>query len=392
MRKIQTIFARCIGLGAVLCLVLATVSPAKNPTSQIKGEVIQPSRVHQNEPFTFAVSGAAEGEVIQVKTADGTVVREARADRHGRIFLAAGLAAGSYFVGRATAPRHPAGTIDVRPTSPPYYAGGMQLENVPGAINLSEPLVVRGQGFSPDAGPMTVNGGRVLAATSQELVCPPLQSEPGMVELKVSNAATGESAVSQPVLAYRLDGRLERNKLLGGEQTSLRLQFQPVGVPARVEARVVEGPVSFEGGRRSVTTAIGNGEAILPLFASSTPGPFTIAWSCLSCAGDPETPKEWVQEKATDCATASRLTENTNNRDDLKKEAMTDDELANNKDYWDKDGQPNDKKKFKDFLIAEIQRLQKILRKEGEGKAKEKIGEAIDDAYKAGKAAGLKLE
>lgn len=57
-----------------------------------------------------------------------------------------------------------------------------------------------------------------------------------------------------------------------------------------------------------------------------------------------------------------------------------------------KDGQTNDKKKFKDFLNAEIQRLRKILRKEGEGKAKEKIAEAIDDAFKAGKAAGLKLD
>lgn len=182
------------------------------------------------------------------------------------------------------------------------------------------------------------------------------------------------------------------NKLLGGEQTFLRLQFQPADVPARVEARVVSGPVSFEGGRRSVTTVMRNGEAILPLVAGSTPGPFTVAWSCLSCAGDPETPQEWVQEKATDCATASALTENSNNREDLEKGAQTDDELANNKDYWDKDGQPNDKKKFKDFLNAEIQRLRKILRKEGEGKAKEKTAEAIDDAFKAGKAAGLKLD
>ena len=124
-------------------------------------------------------------------------------------------------------------------------------------------------------------------------------------------------------------------------------------------------------------------EGELPIPVLFGPGPL---------ATGPSNPREWLAKKATDCAAASSITENSQNRKDLKAEAKLDQSVADNDKNWDKDGQPHSKRKLKDFLNAEIRRLKKIRRKEGDGGADDQIEDAIKSAYEAGKAAGLKLD
>jgi hypothetical protein len=361
---------------------------------QAAGEVVQPSEVYSNEPFTFAIAGMTSGEVVQIQTLQGEVRAEAKSDNFGRVFLAGGLAAGHYLLVSSMSSGspipltiQPGPRLNILTNSP-----AMQLTPMAPAMNLSEPVRLIGQNFSPRASDMTVNDVPVLAATSRELVSAPLDHAPGYGSLKVSNVGSGEMVQSTPVLFYSLEGSIEQQTLMSGQQTVLRLQFEPANFPAEVEARVVSGPVSFGQGRLAATTTIRNGEAFLPVAANAgSVGPFTLAWTMLADEA-PKSPQGWVQQKATDCAAASRLTENSNNKKDLANEAAKDDKYANDPKAWDKDGQPTNLPGFRAFLNAEIDRLEKIARKEGDGNAKNKIADAIDAAFKAGKAAGLTLK
>ena len=152
--------------------------------------------------------------------------------------------------------------------------------------------------------------------------------------------------------------------------------------------------MSFADGSKQISTSIHNGMTALPVLASNAAfGPYTLAWM-LKPVGGPETPQEWVQQKAIDCRAAAEDSDNSNNQDDLKAEDALDDAKANEKGFWDDKGQPSEKKKLKElakFLNEEIVRLRKMHKKEGDADAKRKISDAIESALKAGKAAGLKL-
>src|SRR5688572_1893242 len=83
--------------------VLASFAAAGSPSpgqSVVTGFVV-PSEVGDKEPFTFATSGGVvEGEVISIQTVEGEVVATKKTDKFGRIFLATGLATGSYLLTR----------------------------------------------------------------------------------------------------------------------------------------------------------------------------------------------------------------------------------------------------------------------------------------------------
>jgi hypothetical protein len=104
----------------------------------------------------------------------------------------------------------------------------------------------------------------------------------------------------------------------------------------------------------------------------------------------PSTPQDWVYEKAKDCESGGADSDNSNNRRDLPKEARDDQAYADNPGNWDpkNPGYPKDDKKFKNFLNSQIERLRKMLQKEG--KAEDDIKKAIKDAIEAGTAAGYK--
>ena len=199
---------------------------------------------------------------------------------------------------------------------------------------------------------------------------------------------------SNPALVYDLQGHLERRKLISGEQTMLRLNFEPKTVPVRVQAAVVEGPVNFGQGRATTTIALNAGVGLVPVSTNvGSSGPFTLAWTLYGFNPTaPATPREWLQAKADACAAASALSENSKNKKGLAGEAELDGKAAKDDKNWDKDGKPKSLKKFAEFLNDEIARLEDYARKEGEHAAAGKIAEAISAAYSAGTAAGLDLK
>jgi hypothetical protein len=381
-----------IGMTVVLSvLVAAALQGAVHEAGRESGVVIQPKTIHAGEPFTFAASGTVEGEVVEVKTVSGEVVQRGKSDKLGRVCLAAGLPAGAYLVSKQTMVVGPASTT-------PTQAEPLRLGRIPEAINVSEPLRLTGYGFSPNAADMTVNGAPVLAATSSEIVSGPYAQKPGMQNLTIANQATGETVKSDPVLAYHLQGHLEQRKLITGQQTALRLNFEPSNVPVMVRAAVTEGPVNFGQGRTETLVAMNNGAALIPVHANiGSAGPFELEWVFAKvmeavaqiAAG---TPRALLQKKADACAAASALSENSQNKKDLSKEAELDGKAAKDDKNWNKDGTPKDAKKFGDFLNAEIARLERIAKKEGHGAAAGKIAEAIAAAYEAGTSAGLDLK
>lgn len=390
-----------VWMAGVLSVCMA--AGAVHEAGRESGVVIQPKTIHAGEPFTFAVTGSVSGEVVEVKTVSGEVVERGKTDKLGRVFLPVGLSAGAYLVTSALH-RTPQSMTVTSAAPTPAQAEPLRLGQMPEAINISEPLRLNGYGFSPNAADMTVNGAPALAATSNEIVTGPYSQKPGMTELAVVNQATGETVKSDPVLAYHLQGHLEQRKLITGQQTALRLNFEPSNIPVMVRAAVASGPVNFGQGRTETVVAVTNGAALIPVHANlGAMGLFELEWfwervmeaaekALADAAALANSPRSLLQKKADACASASALSENSQNKKDLSKEAELDGKAAKDDKNWDKDGKPKDAKKFGDFLNAEIARLERIAKKEGSGAAAGKIAEAIAAAYEAGRAAGLDLK
>ena len=86
-------------VAAALSLSLASVT-AKEIASESR-QLVQPSHIAAGQPFSFALTNTVSGAVIQVQKVSGEVVQSARADRYGRVFVPAGLAAGAYVISSA---------------------------------------------------------------------------------------------------------------------------------------------------------------------------------------------------------------------------------------------------------------------------------------------------
>src|SRR5260370_472464 len=61
--------AKTIWMAGVLSVIMAAGTQAVvQEAARESGEVIQPKTIHAGEPFTFAVSGSINGEVVDIKT------------------------------------------------------------------------------------------------------------------------------------------------------------------------------------------------------------------------------------------------------------------------------------------------------------------------------------
>jgi|GEM_PF-1978865 len=122
-------------------------------------------------------------------------------------------------------------------------------------------------------------------------------------------------------------------------------------------------------------------------------GTFSIH-ALLNCkAGDePETPRDWLRRIAELKRQAANRTSNTDLQKELRKNAEYLENTADNKDNWDKDGQPKNKEKFKKFLEDEKEKLEKAKKKADTDGTAEKIGEAMDAVDKAAESAGVELD
>jgi hypothetical protein len=413
----KRLFATAVFAVALALLLLATGRAAVADDVKIKGAVVEgivvPDNIYDRQPFSFAVPQSAGGNV-SVQTASGEVVQSGKSDKYGRVFLPAGLPAGGYLIssGRGDGRKfQSAGKIDIqqRPSDALERPGEnppqpMHLRDAPQAVKLNDSLSLKGHGFNPNCAEMQaglsasgqIHTVPVLAATEDQLkLAPVAQLSPGITNLTVTNTATGQSTEPRQLLIYDMQGHLERRKLKSGsDQTQLVVNTRPENFPLKVQASVVSGPVDFGGGVREADVIANHGQAIFFVHAERGAGPFQLAWTLANpeLADDaPSNPKEWLEEKAKDCQKGADTSDNSQNQTDLKNEAKQDQATADDPKNWDKDGQPPDKKKFGKFLNDEIERLKKILKKEGDGNGKDSIKKAMSDAIEAGKAAGLKF-
>jgi hypothetical protein len=276
-------------LAAGLLTLQALVSPLAmagfaqgQPAGEVVGFVV-PSEVSANEPFTFAATGVVEGEVVSVQTLDGEVVQTKRADKLGRVFMAAGLAAGGYLLsakGGSSSSR-----IQVGNPNPNPPGSELCISQPIGNFNAKQGLSLKGEGISPNAADMMATfGGQeypVLASTAREVKTGPLPSSAcGNGPVAIQNSKTGEVSHIDNVVCYELSAKLVRDRITGGEQTTLEFSFNPANLVAIVNARILSGPVSFANGIKEMLLEVAQGSGKLPLTADpSGQGPFRVAYN-----------------------------------------------------------------------------------------------------------------
>jgi hypothetical protein len=263
-------------------------------------EFVTPSSIGANEPFTFAAIGSVSGTVVNVQTVQGEVVATHRPDRHGRIFLAAGLAAGSYILSSTNGLNSSLGNIEVRPKTTVNWSNTMLqpyklelLNSGNRARNLFENVRIDVSGGRPNASLMAATcvpesgGGKlgipVLAATSTELVLGKLADQgvqPGTVCFEIRDEATGQTARTEPTIAYSASGKLTQATVPSGLETRLVVTVQPSSLSGNVDARVTSGPVTLANGAREMSIPLSNGIAEFRILTKpGSSGPFNLGWS-----------------------------------------------------------------------------------------------------------------
>jgi len=271
----------------------------KNVQASIQGVVV-PDDVHDRQPFSFAVPPDAGQGQVSIQTISGVVVDQRRdRDRYGRVFLSAGLAAGSYLINLGEDNKtKQVGKIDIKPRpgdalDRPWEHPPQQMKIVypPQSVKVGDPLWLSGHGFSPNCTDMQANlfaSGQthavpVLAATEDQLKLAPISEiKPGVAELKVTNQATHQSAPSLPLYFYDLQGHLQQNKLKSGQQTTLVLEASPANVKMNVHT-TISGKATFSGGRTEMDSVIERGRLTVPVVANKGTGDFNIDYE-----GQPE--------------------------------------------------------------------------------------------------------
>lgn len=267
---------------AGLLLIAAIAYP--NQGSARQGPIVVPSDVRSNEPFTFGVSGVVEGEVVEVKTVEGEVVARHKPDNRGRVFLAAGLAAGSYLISSMSHPRTPVRcTVGNGPAS--SVGDLLKLDAPPSSLNLATGLSLKGGGFCPNASAMAVELGNervlVLAATAREIQTGPIASNAalGKNDLYVGNLESGQGAAVSDVSCYSLTSQLVNRTLSAGSQTAMEFRMLPEYASAKVRLNVLNGPVTFAGGQSEILIDVVNGKGQVPIYSQGAPGKFNIVWA-----------------------------------------------------------------------------------------------------------------
>ncbi len=249
---------------------------------------VTPNEVNEKEPFTFAAQGSVEGEVVDIKTVEGEVVATKKTDRLGRVFLAAGLAAGTYLLTHRGGGGKPSPTvpIEIKPGNLPLDSNAkLEIPNPAPLSNMKDGLRLSGTGFHPDAGQMAISAGStdlpVLAATPRELKTGSLSEfGPGSYDLKVTNRATGQTTTCDGMTLYDARSRLTRERVSNNDVTMLEFLLTPDYVRGKVKVRITSGPVHFGGGaQEKEVEVVGGVPKSIPILANATGmGKFTIGW------------------------------------------------------------------------------------------------------------------
>jgi hypothetical protein len=295
-KEAMKIWVATSALIVALISIVTVPSPmlAQNSTAGVEGIVV-PDTVHDRQPFSFAVTQAANQGEIDVSSVSGVVVQHATADKYGRVFLAAGLPAGAYLISLAVKNQgaKAVGKIEVQssPAMMPAHQP-MQLANPPQTFKLDQSSSLSGHGFDPNYSNMQVtlrSSGApqtvpVLAATEDQLKLAPVsQVQPGPAKLTITNTTSGNTFGPQILLLYSMQGHLVKHKLTSGkDQTELVVDALPQDLPLQVRVDVSSGPVNFGGGRKQAEELTENGRATFPVYSESGSGPFHIDFALSS--------------------------------------------------------------------------------------------------------------
>lgn len=280
--KLNAIVAAGVLTVQALIGPFAMAGMGQGPSGGVVTGFVVPKEVGANEPFTFAAQGVVEGEVISVQTVDGEVVQAKKADKFGRVFLAAGLAAGAYTLLHSGGKGK--GQLQVQLPRTITPGGPLTITDPPAVCNISEGLTLNGSGMSADVSQhqLTLGGKQfpILAGTATEVKTGPLPASvcgTGPAELK--NSTTGEMAKIADIATYSLSAKLGRQKLANGEQTTLEFTFIPGSLIALVSVRILSGPVSFGAGTKEKIVEVKNGVGRAALQADpASQGAFRVAY------------------------------------------------------------------------------------------------------------------
>jgi hypothetical protein len=260
------------------------------PTQAAQGSVqgfVVPSQVYANEPFTFAATGTLQGEVLEVKNVEGTVVAKRNPDVLGRVAML-GIPAGLYLLTKInpSGGRSPSSPLEVLPGNAPSVSDVLDVAPKTPLCNLQEGLNLVGTGINPNAALNKLHSGAmevpVLAATSRELKTGPIaQLDPGSHDLRLINTASGQSRKLDGLVIYDCMSRLTRTRVGNNEVTEMEFLLRPDNVAGKVEAKIVSGPVNFGGGTMSKMVDVVGGEPKrIPILSNPTgTGAFNVGWT-----------------------------------------------------------------------------------------------------------------
>jgi len=337
-----------------LAALLATCATGQTSTLGTVEGIVIPGGVAAKEPFTFAVTGVVEGEVIEIKTVEGEVVAQKRTDKLGRVFLAAGLSAGAYLISKSDGSGTIPGRINVPPT----------LENAPlpkplsgpSLFKFSDPVHMSGSSIDPDARNLTCLVGRtgvlpVLASSQREAIMASPQSQgikPGVWDLSLSDS-DGHVVASKRVAFCEISATLGQSKVISGGKTTLQFKMTPGNIDASIVATVVSGPIRFQENKSQTTVAVRNGGATVPVQTTAgQSGKFQIGWMFMPDTGYQPPSEDPRTKKITDELEEKRKKDEKNSDGSGTKTKKDEKDRIVEKDKYDKNG---DSVEFDSYLF-----------------------------------------
>jgi hypothetical protein len=251
-------------------------------------DVLMPSSINANEPFTFCVSGVLEGQVCEMRSLSGEVISTPKADRLGRVFLPAGLAAGAYLLSTGSGKSHVIAPIHVNPTNPGNYSS-TSVSPIANYTKLGDAISIHGTGLNPNAAALSGiwNSGaktmpmNVLASSPNELILASPKAaglKPGdLGSLTVSDGAASLACGSTTI--YDAKATLTKRVMPSGSETHLLINVEPKSLTGNVYAEITSGPVTFDNGGAKTSAALDNGIADFRVISSpGSEGTFTLNW------------------------------------------------------------------------------------------------------------------
>lgn len=248
---------------------------------------VAPTEILTGEPFLFTAGGQLSGVVIDIKTVEGEVVATKHTDKQGRVFLAAGLAAGSYVVSTHGSPRALGKVAVSGGVFDPFACDneGLKIDQQTPPIDIGRLGMLHGNFRNPAAlvfeDPSNAKSPQVRAATTSQVAFDrpaDLGVAPGEHKIRLRDTAANQSAECAAVF-YTAQARLTKTQVASGTETHLVVNLEPKQMEAQVVATIRSGPVSFTNGTEAQTLPLANGTADFALrSAPGSAGAFDVTW------------------------------------------------------------------------------------------------------------------